>query len=229
MTKPKITIQEDGPYSVEGDVTLVRKSQVVSEHGEPMTWRKDATLEGDEGYALCRCGHSGDKPFCDGSHAKVGFDGTERAPTAPTAERQKVFEGKGIVVKRDYDLCSSSGFCANRFTNVEKMVDDANDSVVRAQIIAMIERCPSGSFTYALTDHADDIEPDLPVEIAVCSDMTDEGAVIGPLWVTGGIEVARADGKPLEIRNRVTLCRCGQSSSKPLCDGTHRDLALKEK
>lgn len=228
MAKQKIVIQENGPYSVEGDVQLSRKSQVVSEHGEPLTWRKDTELEGGDGYALCRCGHSGNKPFCDGSHAEVGFDGTETAPTAPTKERQKVFEGKGIVVKRDYEICSASGFCGNRFTTVEKMMADEDESTVRAQIIAMIERCPSGSFTYSLKDDEEDIEPDLPAEIAVCADMTDEGAVIGPLWVTGGIEIERSDGKPLETRNRVTLCRCGQSSSKPFCDGTHRDLGMTE-
>lgn len=228
MAKPKIVINENGPYSVEGNVALTRKSQVVSEHGEPLTWRKDKDLETDDGFALCRCGHSDNKPFCDGSHAEVGFDGTETAPTAPTTDRQVVFEGSGIVVKRDYDICSASGFCGNRFTNVEKMVDESDESTVRAQIIAMIERCPSGSFTYSLAKEEADIEPDLPVEIAVCADVTDDGAVIGPLWVTGKIEIERADGKPLETRNRVTLCRCGQSSTKPLCDGTHRDLGMKE-
>jgi CDGSH-type Zn-finger protein len=58
--------------------------------------------------------------------------------------------------------------------------------------------------------------------------VTAEGELAGALWITGGIHIERADGKPLETRNRVTLCRCGQSNTKPLCDGTHREQGFKE-
>ena len=63
---------------------------------------------------------------------------------------------------------------------------------------------------------------DLPKQIAVTTEITASGPIDGPLWVTGGIQIERADGQPMEVRNRVTLCRCGASSNKPLCDGTHR-------
>ena len=43
----------------------------------------------------------------------------------------------------------------------------------------------------------------------------------GGLWVRGGIPIRRPSGETDEIRNRVVLCRCGQSSNKPYCDGTH--------
>lgn len=45
----------------------------------------------------------------------------------------------------------------------------------------------------------------------------------GPLYVTGRIPVELADGEPFETRNRMTLCRCGASKSKPLCDGSHTE------
>ena len=70
-----------------------------------------------------------------------------------------------------------------------------------------------------------DIEPDLPKQIAVTTEITSAGPIAGPLWVTGGIPVVRSDGQPFETRNRVTLCNCGQSNIKPLCDGTHRAAA----
>ena len=88
-----------------------------------------------------------------------------------------------------------------------------------------IERCPSGSYLYALTPDGDDVEPDLPVAIAVTEE---EYGIAGPLWVTGGIPVRRADGRRFETRNRVTLCRCGQSEARPLCDGTHRVIGFRE-
>jgi hypothetical protein len=99
------------------------------------------------------------------------------------------------------------------------MAAKTDDSQVRAQAMAMIERCPSGAITYAV--NGETIEPDLPVEVAV---IPVEVAVIpdGPLWVSGGIEVTQSDGTKLETRNSVTLCRCGQSASKPLCDGSHK-------
>jgi CDGSH-type Zn-finger protein len=80
--------------------------------------------------------------------------------------------------------------------------------------MAMIERCPSGALRYRLAANEEEIEPELPVGVGVIDD--------GPLWVTGGVAITGADGSLLERRNRVTLCRCGQSANKPLCDGTHR-------
>ena len=47
------------------------------------------------------------------------------------------------------------------------------------------------------------------------------GVAPGPLWVTGAIPVTG-----LEPRNRMTLCRCGQSANKPLCDGTHKETGF---
>ncbi len=218
----KIVVQPNGPYLVYGGILLIRKSQVISEHGEPMTWKKEDVLETKPVYALCRCGASSNKPFCDGTHAKNDFDGQETADTGATADRQTVFEGNGIVVKRDYSLCMHAGFCGNRFTNIEKMVPETEDTQIRAQVMAMVERCPSGSYTYTIEPGGEDIEPHIPEAIAV----TAEGPLAGALWVTGSIPIERADGEPMEIRPRTTLCRCGQSSNKPLCDGTHRTMRI---
>ena len=60
----KITIRNNGPYVVEGDVTLVDHEG----NEVPMTKR-----------ALCRCGGSTTKPFCDGTHSKIGFQGANAA------------------------------------------------------------------------------------------------------------------------------------------------------
>lgn len=74
---------------------------------------------------------------------------------------------------------------------------DSSDSDKRAHIIGLIEHCPSDSHTYALEDDGPQIEPDLPVSIAVT---TAEEPLAGPLWVTGGIPIVRADGKPFQTR-----------------------------
>lgn len=222
----KIVVRGNGPYVVHGNVPLAYKAQVVSEYGEPLTWEKTGETEAGETYALCRCGQSGEKPFCDGTHSRTGFDGTESADTTLTAERQVRYAGgTGILVKQDDSLCMDSGFCRNRTTDIEHLVPQTHDTQVRGQVMAMIERCPSGSFTYAIQEGQADIEPDLPQQVAVTTEMTSDGPIDGPLWVTGFIPIERADGQPFETRNRVTLCHCGRSTCKPLCDGTHRAAA----
>lgn len=222
----RIVVVPDGPYLVFGDVPLARKRKVVSDAGDSISWQKTETIEAEQNYALCRCGQSGSKPFCDGSHVRVGFDGTETADTRRSVERQRLVDGgTGIVVKRDGYLCMHAAFCVGRTRKIPAMMGDTADSDARAQVIGMIERCPSGSYLYALEDGGPDVEPDLPLAIAVTAE---EGELAGPLWVTGGIPIQRADAQPFETRNRVTLCRCGHSREKPLCDGTHREIGFRE-
>ncbi len=221
----RIIVEKNGPYIVKGGVPLVRKRQIVSEYGEPLTWEKTNEVEAGKTYLLCRCGNSKNKPFCDDSHLQVNFDGAETAPITPTIERQELYEGgTHLVVKRDNPICSEAGFCGTRLTNIQNMLKDTSEPAVRAAIIGMIERCPSGSFTYSIEPGDADIEPDLPQQIALTIEITDDGPIEGPLWVTGNIVIERADGQPFETRNRVTLCNCGESKIKPLCDGTHREL-----
>ncbi len=216
-----VTVRPNGPYLVSGDLSLVRKRDVQSEHGEPLTWESLEHLDPSTPlYALCRCGQSSNKPFCDGTHARVGFDGTESA-TSTYDERSRTLGGTRIVVRDDRSICAHAGFCGNRVTNVWKMVHGTEDSIVRGQLMAMVERCPSGALSYRLKDQDHDLEPDLPAEVALIAD--------GPIWLTGGVPVTTSDGQTLETRNRVTLCRCGGSKNKPLCDGTHKAIGFTDR
>ncbi len=215
MSNQQIVISENGPYLVSGSVPLARKAPVVSEHGEPLTWKTAEPIETKERYALCRCGGSENKPFCDGTHARKGFDGTE-VTKGTYADRSKSLGGTGIEIFDDRSICEHAGFCGNQATNVWKMAGHTDDTQVRSHVIAMIERCPSGALTYAVDGET--VEPDLPAGVAVIAD--------GPLFVTGGLEIERSDGERLETRNRVTLCRCGASGNKPLCDGSHKEIGF---
>lgn len=220
-----ITARANGPLLVKGQVRLVRKSIAHSEHGEPLAWQTGEDVSDAPGYALCRCGSSQKKPFCDGTHAAVGFDGTEAHAGAEEAngtydQRSKALGGTGITVRDDRSICVHAGFCGNRVTNVWKSMAGTDDSLVRMAVINAVEKCPSGALTYRIEGQETDNEPDLPVEIAVVAD--------GPLWVTGGIPVTTSDGRTLEPRTRVTLCRCGHSGNKPLCDGSHKEAGFQD-
>ena len=212
--RSRITVTPDGPYEVSGELPITPKRILRSPDGESLAWDTSAPLPHESPTYLCRCGQSGDKPFCDGTHEKVGFDGTETASVAPFSEVQKTYEGTGIKVNRVGSICEHAAFCVNNVTDWYKMLPDTSDVGIRTQVIGMIEHCPSGALVYELDDEV--VEPDLPRAVSPVED--------GALWVTGGVAITRSDGVAMEPRNRVTLCRCGQSNNKPLCDGTHYEI-----
>ncbi|MDP9463033.1 MAG: CDGSH iron-sulfur domain-containing protein [Actinomycetota bacterium] len=215
-SNPSITVAANGPYLVAGNLALHRRREVESELGEPMTWATTSTLETKDRYALCRCGQSSNKPFCDGTHARIGFEADDVA--AGTYAERADLVGGDVNVRYDQNICVHAGFCGTTVTNVWDEAAKIGDTAARMHAIAMIEHCPSGALTYQLGGV--DNEPLLPQAVAVVND--------GPLWVTGRVPVTSSDGTTLEARNRVTLCRCGVSANKPLCDGSHKAAGFTE-
>jgi CDGSH-type Zn-finger protein len=65
-----------------------------------------------------------------------------------------------------------------------------------------------------MTDHP------VPTEIVACPD--------GPLLVRGDVRIVNAEGAEIPRRRRtVALCRCGKSTLKPYCDGTHKAIGFR--
>jgi CDGSH-type Zn-finger protein len=211
-SNPRIQIVEDGPYRVTG-APLVRMRRVPDEDGEMLRWDRGGVLKDAEPYDLCRCGESRSKPFCDGSEEEIGFDGTETADRSPTAGRRYEYGDGSVVLTDDPTLCARATFCDARTTDAWALAEQTDDPVRRAMLIRMVERCPSGRLTFYLPPDPTAVEQDLAPEIAVVDE--------GPLWIRGAIPVEAADGFEYEVRNRVTLCRCGKSRNKPFCDGSH--------
>lgn len=211
VTEPSIEVTEDGPLRVQGPVRIVRRREVRDAEGAAVAWQDVMELPFDGEAWLCRCGRSGNKPFCDSSH-REGFTAQDSAPPA-YAERAKELGGVGVTVRDDRKLCVHAEFCFSKTANVWKQVDQTGDELVRTTLVSMIERCPSGALTLRFDGETNDYEGETEPTIAVIDN--------GPLWVIGSIPITLADGTTLEPRNRVTLCRCGQSESKPLCDGAH--------
>ena len=87
------------------------------------------------------------------------------------------------------------------------MLAETGDSDVRSNIMGRIDHCPSGSYSYALRRGGETVEPDLPPAVSV---LEEEDGLASALWVTGGVPVHRADGRPLETRNRMTLSVQGE-------------------
>ena len=214
---PRIEVRPDGPLRVSG-APLARVRRVLNEDGRPVEWERLGEIEAPDPYELCRCGRSRSMPFCDGSESEgaesgQGFDGTETADRGPTAGRRRSYGEGPLVLTDDPSLCASAGFCTLADTTAWELAQDTTDPDRRARVVAMVERCPSGRLQYHLLPDRFPVEKEIPREVAVIED--------GPAWVRGEIPVEGADGFEYEVRNRMTLCRCGSSRNKPFCDGSH--------
>jgi CDGSH-type Zn-finger protein len=221
---PKVKVLKDGPYLVTGSVPLSEQTIVCDADGESVAWGEGKTYPQKERYSLCRCGASETKPFCDGSHTAIGFDGTETASREPYAARAEVLSGQDVDVADVKDICAEARFCAAGRT-LWHLVGEAAASEESKQVIEQACLCPSGRYV-ARTKAGEDIEPALQPSIGLVEDP--QAGVSGPAWVRGGIPIESADGFTYEVRNRVTLCRCGGSKNKPLCDGTHCDIGFRD-
>ena len=127
----KISPTTDGPFHVKGDI------RVVADQG-------DTVFEGAETW-LCRCGHSANKPFCDGSHERVGFADPGTLTKTPRPAEELV----------------------------------------------------NGPVTITLRPN-------------------------GPLRMAGPYVIAAPDGTTCDAADKGSLCRCGLSQTKPMCDGAHK-------
>lgn len=224
--KPKVTVTKNGPYLVSGGLPLAKEIIIVSEsEGCPTEWAEGDRYPEQDTYALCRCGQSKHKPFCDGAHAKVGFDGAETASRRAYMDRAEVIGGKDIALLDVPELCARARFC-HQANGVWELVYNQKDGATKERAIKIAGQCPTGRLVIWDKTTEKPLEPNFEPSVSLVED-PDKG-VSGPIWLKGGVTLESADGKKYETRNRVTICRCGQSGNKPLCDGSHIDCGFND-
>lgn len=214
----RIDIHAGGPYVVSGNVPLVRV-KIVTENGESVAFEETYRYPQQETYALCRCGASKNKPFCDGSHDDIGFVGKRRATKRTYMEEAEAIEGDGITLFDATRLCIGARFC-DRAGSVWALTEHSGEKdVYREAAIVEAELCPAGRLVMLDNNSKEAFELDYEPSIALIEDPASGAS--SAIWVRGGIPVYDENGEQLEIRNRVTLCRCGKSRNMPFCDGSH--------
>jgi CDGSH-type Zn-finger protein len=223
--KVRVVVSKNGPYLVTGSIRLAKQIIGADAEGGSETWIESKAYPVQESYALCRCGRSKTKPFCDGTHTAIGFDGTETASREPYLRQAKVQDGPGMQLLDAEALCAFARFCDPN-GQVWTQVDQTQNPGVRAMFIRQVGNCASGRLVARDRSTQEEAEPQLPISIGLVEDPPQ--GCSGPLWLRGSIPVAAADGFEYEVRNRVTLCRCGQSKNKPFCDGTHAAIKFKD-
>jgi CDGSH-type Zn-finger protein/truncated hemoglobin YjbI len=205
--RPGIQTMTDGPY-------LVTNAESIWDYlGLPLATTPQV--------ALCRCGESADKPFCDGTHARIGFSGTKDPNRV--LDRRDTYPGEQATIFDNRGICAHSGFCTDRLASVFHTESDpfVTPSGGRLdEIIRAVRSCPSGALSYAFgdTEAREQVDQKRASSIEVSKD--------GPYRVTGGLPLTdaadspehRAEGASLE---HYSLCRCGHSQNKPFCSGMH--------
>jgi len=221
----KVKITKDGPYLVSGNIPLAKEIAAVGDSGCPEQWQKGKKYPPQESYALCRCGQSKNKPYCDGSHLKNNFDGTETASREKYLDAAEKISGPELDLTDQISLCSSARFCdlgGGTWDNVE----NSNNPQSKKLAIQTACNCPSGRLTVWDKKTKKPIEPEFEPAISVTEDP--QLKVSGPLWLKGGVDLESGDGTKYESRNRIVLCRCGRSKNKPFCNGAHIQAAFND-
>jgi Uncharacterized conserved protein len=219
-----VRVSKDGPYMVTGDVSMAKQTIGTNEAGESVKWIQGEKYPAQTQFALCRCGHSAKKPFCDGSHARVGFDGTETASREPYLEQAKTIQGRSMSLTDAEALCAFGRFC-DPHGQVWNLVNETDRRSAEFFVQESCD-CPAGRLVAWDNETGKPVEPKYEPSIGLIEDPAQECS--GPLWLRGGIQMISSDGFEYEVRNRVTVCRCGESQNKPFCDGTHASIKFRD-
>jgi CDGSH-type Zn-finger protein len=221
----EIRVTKDGPYLVTGDLPLAQVTIGADAQGQSVRWEWGRKFPAQAQYALCRCGGSATKPYCDGTHAKTGFDGTETASRKPYREQAKLIPGPVLSLTDAESLCAFARFCDPN-GQVWTLVKETDHAEAKRDFVRQTCDCPSGRLVAWDNATGEPIEPHYEPSIGLIEDPVEQCS--GPLWVRGGVQVISADGHRYERRNRVTLCRCGASNNKPFCDGAHAAIKFRD-
>ena len=205
--KPQVECAKNGPY-------LVKDLEVLQGLLDGKSYETKAVT------ALCRCGQSGNKPYCDGTHKKVGFSDEKAADRTP--DKRDDYMGQAITIHDNRGICAHAGLCTDGLASVFRLRQepwiDPDGAEVR-QIVETIEKCPSGALSYSI-DGAERQEAGGDPAIMVAPN--------GPYAIKGGVELEGVAFGEGASRERFDLCRCGASKNKPFCNGAHWNTKFDE-
>ena len=187
---------------------------------------KLVTIDGAESapdavFALCRCGGSANKPFCDGAHKSNGF--SDIRETDKPLDKERVYEGNGVNIRDNRTICCHNATCTSTLPAAFEVGRspwiDAKGAT-KEEIAALVRKCPSGALSYEADGQ-------------VVRDFTDRDPRIrierdGPILVEGSVTIEVEDNLQPPSKEHFALCRCGASKNKPYCDGAHWAIKFRD-
>ncbi|HUE58616.1 MAG TPA: ferritin-like domain-containing protein [Acidimicrobiales bacterium] len=204
-----IQLVRNGPY------ILTNVTELSDALGDPVSTRPQ--------MALCRCGQSADKPWCDGSHALADFQDSKDPNRV--GDRRDTYAGVSITVFDNRGICQHSGYCTDRLPSAFRIDKEPFVAVSGArvdEVIRAVRDCPSGALSFAIDDYEERDQVDWHNRRAAGVTVAKDG----PYRVTGSIPLVEPTGDPVARNEGVStehyaLCRCGHSQNKPFCSGMH--------
>lgn len=100
------------------------------------------------------------------------------------------------------------------------------DGATTDQIINQVSKCPSGALSTYMNDEGAEGASATESERASAEATRLELVPNGPVILKGKCEIALSDGTTKTVEGNTALCRCGASSNKPFCDGTHSKISF---
>ncbi len=153
----KITVTKNGPYVASGDIPLAVEVITNNKEGYSWDWKKGKTFKTESNYALCRCGHSANNPFCDGTHARIGFNGKETVSKVPYDKQAEHFDGHTMILNDQENLCAFARFC-DPAGKIWRLIEKTDDPKARELVIREAMHCPSGRLTLHDKETDEEIE-----------------------------------------------------------------------
>ncbi len=210
-------------------IRIARKGPLIAMNIEDVTDWLGQPIPARPLTALCRCGGSKMKPYCDGSHAR-GFD--DAKDPARVADRRDIYVGQQVTIHDNRGTCQHSGLCTDRLATVFRLKAEpfaAPSGGRMDEIIRAVRDCPSGALSYAVDGVEARADADYHGQRAARIEVSKDG----PYRVTGGVALLDADGESV-ARNagasseHYTLCRCGHAQNKPFCTGMHWNIDFRD-
>lgn len=217
----------NGPIMLHGMTDIIQQFIMPDHNGTSTAYKEGNTYTAKDPVALCRCGMSKNKPFCDGSHKKIDpreIDLTETATFQPELNSSEMIQGPERSLSDDEKFCAFARFCdaGQRVWNEVQLEGEK----AKALTLQIAHHCPGGRLI--VWDNATQ-KPIETYEDATANLIEDVmNRCSGPIMLRGGIPVKSSNGEYYEVRNRQALCRCGQSGNKPFCDGTHASMKFQD-
>jgi uncharacterized Fe-S cluster protein YjdI len=131
---------------------------------------------------------------------------------------KKEYSNGEVTITWEPEKCIHSGICVKGLPNVFQPMDKPwikIDAASTDSLVKQVQKCPSGALGYYFEEAKNQTESTKTEQIV-------ELMPNGPLMVYGNIEVKYPDGKSEKKYKVTAFCRCGGSSNKPFCDGTHK-------
>jgi len=139
---------------------------------------------------------------------------------------KKTYTNGEVTIVWQPKICIHSTKCWRGENSLPEVFNPAEKPWIKPEaasterIIKQVKNCPSGAISYVMNNEIENKEN-------VSSEIIAETIANGPLLIYGNISVKNAEGIKTQKNNVTAFCRCGASSNKPFCDGSHAKIDFK--